>query len=457
MTVDLELAVRESIYDAESARAGLERIKSLGVFPSKVDTTLRRLLLDICDSEDDSFKVLRKLLDFALNCSEKGFCGSELPLGLLEEAMDAQTISGCDELFGFLETHRQRMTARMGKGQALLRLCNELLRRLSKTEDTVFCGRILIFLSLVFPLSERSAVNLRGEFNTDNVTTYEQDLGEQMMTEHVTKNEEETLMSANSSEDLTKYSDGLYTTLWSLQGYLNNPMQLLAAPIVLANFHKSIAIVIEALQTIEQSMIKQSYSTASREPIQAQHSDLRAYFPPKFLTSRKLLPLELADLSFRRHILVQIMIVLDFLLGLTASSKEKWNSRGATTNKSLQIPYVLPVADAEWVSETRKRVLTIVEAGQDGVKFLIIVENALARDQDWLRWKCSGCPPYDLPPIEDKKILDAPKKVAALAAARKQYPHAVGNAVLSKLWASAGGWSDAELHNCSAYVILRHG
>lgn len=58
-----------------------------------------------------------------------------------------------------------------GKGKALvlLRTCNELLRRLSKERNTVFCGRILMFLANSFPLCERSGVNVRGEFNTELV------------------------------------------------------------------------------------------------------------------------------------------------------------------------------------------------------------------------------------------------------------------------------------------------
>jgi hypothetical protein len=48
-------------------------------------------------------------------------------------------------------------------------MCNELLRRLSKEINTVFCGRILMFLANTFPLGERSGVNLRGEFNTDMI------------------------------------------------------------------------------------------------------------------------------------------------------------------------------------------------------------------------------------------------------------------------------------------------
>ena len=52
-----------------------------------------------------------------------------------------------------------------GKALILLRMLNDLLRRLSKMgSSTMFCGQILTFLSGVFPLGERSGVNLRGEY-----------------------------------------------------------------------------------------------------------------------------------------------------------------------------------------------------------------------------------------------------------------------------------------------------
>lgn len=58
------------------------------------------------------------------------------------------------------------MVPQKGKALILLRTLNELLKRLSKMgeRNTEFCGRILIFLSQVFPLGERSGVNLRGEY-----------------------------------------------------------------------------------------------------------------------------------------------------------------------------------------------------------------------------------------------------------------------------------------------------
>lgn len=48
----------------------------------------------------------------------------------------------------------------------------DLLRRLSRSQNTVFCGRILLFLAKFFPFSERSGLNVVSEFNLDNLTIY---------------------------------------------------------------------------------------------------------------------------------------------------------------------------------------------------------------------------------------------------------------------------------------------
>lgn len=59
----------------------------------------------------------------------------------------------------------QNMIPGKGKALVLLRTLNDLLRRVSKTGfGTMFCGRILNFMSSVYPLGERSGVNLRGDY-----------------------------------------------------------------------------------------------------------------------------------------------------------------------------------------------------------------------------------------------------------------------------------------------------
>ncbi len=50
-----------------------------------------------------------------------------------------------------------------------------MLRRLSRSQNTVFCGRILVFLAKFFPVSERSGLNIISEFNSDNITVFSQE------------------------------------------------------------------------------------------------------------------------------------------------------------------------------------------------------------------------------------------------------------------------------------------
>lgn len=55
----------------------------------------------------------------------------------------------------------------------ILRMCNDLLKRLSRTVDTSFCGRILVLLAHALPLCEKSGLNLVSHFNLDNITKYD--------------------------------------------------------------------------------------------------------------------------------------------------------------------------------------------------------------------------------------------------------------------------------------------
>lgn len=47
----------------------------------------------------------------------------------------------------------------------------DLLKRLSKSQNTVFSGRIHLFLAKLFPLNEKSGLNLMSHFS-DNFTRF---------------------------------------------------------------------------------------------------------------------------------------------------------------------------------------------------------------------------------------------------------------------------------------------
>lgn len=80
------------------------------------------------------------------------------------------------------------MVPQKGKALILLRTLNDLLRRLYKMgSTTIFCGRILTFLSGVFPLGERSGVNLRGEYGPtwEGVKSVEEKQGDTVVVPNV--------------------------------------------------------------------------------------------------------------------------------------------------------------------------------------------------------------------------------------------------------------------------------
>lgn len=95
----------------------------------------------------------------------------------------------------------------------LLRMCNDLLRRLSRTQNTVFCGRILLFLAKFFPFSERSGLNVVSEFNLENLTEYASDAIEI----------DDSLVDLENVQVKIDYN--LYCKFWALQDFFRNPNQ----------------------------------------------------------------------------------------------------------------------------------------------------------------------------------------------------------------------------------------
>lgn len=97
-------------------------------------------------------------------------------------------------------------------------MISDLLRRLSRSQNTVFCGRILLFLAKFFPFSERSGLNIISEFNVENVTEFGGD--EEM---DVSSNEPEA--ESVEEPDKLKIDFNFYKKFWSLQDYFRNPVQ----------------------------------------------------------------------------------------------------------------------------------------------------------------------------------------------------------------------------------------
>lgn len=154
------------------------------------DSVLQSWVLAVADAAhanlnpDASLDALFAALDMSLSSMQSALCNDTFLVSTLEVLFESFSVHLASILFGWVELRAADITRgldpRKAKALTLLRTFNELLRRLSKTNNTVFCGRILMFLAASFPLGDQSSVNLKGAFDVGNVTAlHEPDWGHQ--------------------------------------------------------------------------------------------------------------------------------------------------------------------------------------------------------------------------------------------------------------------------------------
>ncbi|XP_042044712.1 THO complex subunit 1-like, partial [Salvia splendens] len=234
--------------------------------------------------EDARPGQIPRLLDIVLYLCEKEHIEGGMIFQLLEDLTEMSTMRNCEDIFGYIESKQDILgkPELFARGKlVMLRTCNQLLRRLSKANDVVFCGRIIMFLAHFFPLSERSAVNIKGVFNTSNETKYEKEAPE------------------SSSIDFN-----FYKTFFAIQESFSNPASLASTVTKWQKFTSSLMVV---LNTFEAQPLRDEDGSAINLEDEASN------FSIKYLTSSNLMGLELKDPSFRRHILVQCLILFDYL------------------------------------------------------------------------------------------------------------------------------------------------
>ncbi|KAJ0422562.1 THO complex subunit 1 transcription elongation factor-domain-containing protein [Aspergillus carlsbadensis] len=404
-------------------------------------------LLATASIDDPGFIQIWNLLDVISVFSDNEQCEPGLIFWLIEELLDSQTIEGCRKVFDYLESRRERNTKKHFKQKSLiiLRTCNELLRRLSRAEDTVFCGRVFIFLFQSFPLGDKSAVNLRGEYHTENVTTFDTILKEQSTEQadgmdvdmHDNKesppidnsqaSERQGVDEKSPSRDLPGTPkvtitrpgdpspgilldlDSLYPIFWGLQAYFSAPTRVFDTQ-HFATFKTGLESTLSAFKNVKTDLETSNSKTSeeirksNKRKRTADGPEIASSFNPKYLTSRELFDLEVNDTAFRRHVLVQALILLDFMLSLTPQSKSKLAD---LTNKSVLYGFSLGEEDAIWATKMRKAIEEYLQEGVGGKFYYRMVDTVLSRDKNWVRWKAEGCPPIEKPAVSVTDYIDA--------------------------------------------------
>lgn len=287
--------------------------------------------------DSPEFVNVWNLLDITNALAVTENCEATLVHLLVEALLDNQTIEECRKTFDFLESRREQLSATPtspetkkiseSKKLVMLRFCNELLRRLSRAEDITFCGRVFIYMFQCFPLGDRSGVNLRGEYHTENVTTYET-IPAQPDTEGEKMDVDTAADAANpeqdskapgskavtfdakikptSDKDKALDTDALYPIFWSMQEYFSQPTKLFDAE-NFSKFKTALEVTIVAFESVAQGQKVSKALDDTKDPskkrkrYEMESADDNINFNPKYLTSRDLFELEVRMITRSRR------------------------------------------------------------------------------------------------------------------------------------------------------------
>uniref|UniRef100_G3PZC5 THO complex 1 n=1 Tax=Gasterosteus aculeatus TaxID=69293 RepID=G3PZC5_GASAC len=312
-----------------------------------LDQALRGVLGDQIVEKKVNCDEYLSLIYLSIDAVTEGICSATTPFLLLGDVLDCLPLDQCDKIFSFVEenvsTWKSSSFYTAGKNY-LLRMCNDLLRRLSKSQNTVFCGRIQLFLARLFPLSEKSGLNLQSQFNLENVTVFNKNEQESTFGQKHTE-EKEDGMEVEEGEMGEEEAPApcsipidynLYRKFWTLQDYFRNPVQC----------YDKFSWMTFLKFSDETLAVFKSYKLDDMQASKRKLEELRAsggehvYFA-KFLTSEKLMDLQLSDSNFRRHILLQYLILFQYLKG-----QVKFKSSSCVLNDD----------QTTWIEETTKLV-----------------------------------------------------------------------------------------------------
>ncbi|CAK9133659.1 unnamed protein product [Ilex paraguariensis] len=186
----------------------------------------------------------------------------------------------------------------------------------------------------------------------------------------------------------------------NLKEHFSNPASLATAATT-TKWHKFTSNLMVVLDAFEAQPLSDEEGDANNI------EDEAATFNIKYLTSSKLMGLEvwsaLKDPSFRRHILVQCLILFDYLKAPGKNDKD--------------LPSETMKEEIRSCEERVKKLLeTTPPKGKD---FLHSIEHILERERNWVWWKRDGCPPFEKQPIEKKSVQDGARKRPCAISPRK--------------------------------------
>eukprot|EP00043_Microstomoeca_roanoka_P003009 m.41935 g.41935 ORF g.41935 m.41935 type:complete len:588 (+) comp11873_c0_seq1:233-1996(+) len=390
-----------------------------------VALAFRRALFPLLVERDEN---CYRLLQLCMDCYTNGYLSADantVMMSLLEDALDLLPIEACEKVFQFMERNAHQPLFLKVHGPRLVRLINGLKRRLSRTQDIELSGRLLMFLASIFPMSDKSGVNLVSNVNIANKTSFDETAEELTSSQQAAK-PEDTISLSSLGQPLNKRD---YKDFWTLQRYFCDPRLCYqsedwktftkATEAVLDLFdrhpvedvqvhHQAIKVgAATNMDTSSDESHATRYDASKTDSTQSSNSTTFA----KYLTSPKLFELQLNDVSLRREVLVQFLILFSYL---PRESKFKVKSD------------VLNPLQQEWIEKHQERVEQLLRvAGSDGEAFLVSAKSMLEREAGWVQWKEDGCPEFEKQEGPKRKAQTADQHVNAVS---------MGSEELNRLW-----------------------
>jgi THO complex subunit 1 len=304
-----------------------------------------------------------------------------LPAACVEAVLEAAATGECEGVVAYLHSRLaqfQRPGVFQKSKHTLLRACTLLLARLAKSQHAPLRGRVLCVLAKLMPLTEPSGLNRGGAFNAGNATPVEE-VGE----------------GAVDAEG-RPVDASLYASFWGLQAWFAAPASVLAG----GKWGEVCRGLGAALDALAAARVTVGEAAAGGRGGEGGGEGGGGGQGVKYLSSARLLPLQLRDATFRRHFLVQALVLLGWC---EAPTLKEWAGRG------------LKGRALEELAQLRGRVYAALEATPDcGPAFAAAVRSALRGEEAWVAWKARGCP---------REVVEvAPAAPPAGAAAAEAFP-----------------------------------
>ncbi|GBG28663.1 THO complex subunit 1 [Hondaea fermentalgiana] len=413
-----------ALRDALVRDAGVSELEANEEVAAAVNVALRRELQDLGLEGADCLVSAAILLSLG-----SAYAKPELALLLFEDLFQSVTVQTMGAAWDLLEARIRVLTSKrimpFGKvtkaKMAMLRIANYLLRRLSASHHTVLCGRVMMFLAYAFPLSERSGVNLLGSYNEDNLTEFED---ETSFDESTRAADADPVVSSSTDRQAVNYT--LYSRFWELQRFFmtridraggcardvktwtsfaevanvvltafeSNPFsqadldrEALAARASKRRRVSADATMDTAAADGDSAAMQLETEEGSEGVIGEEGSSARGFFPTKYLSSSRLLRLQLTDPTLRRNVLCQFSVLLNSL------DQIRQGSAAASVPVALQKKLEDKTSG---VAVLRARVKDLLRnTPPDGDGFVADLSHVLSRERNWIKWKQAKCPNFE--------------------------------------------------------------